>query len=141
MPKQIVPRLITTLLLVALFPAAALAAEEPYSDGTTPETTVASEIDVVVSGLTATFSISGVSNCTWDFGDGATGEGNPVSHTYAEDGRYDVTATCDGEAFSTTVAVGALATTGTQVSSYLFWGGGLLLAGLTVLAVTGKEET
>lgn len=30
-------------------------------------------------------------NYTWDFGDGTTGEGQMISHTYAEDGIYAVT--------------------------------------------------
>lgn len=129
------------LLLVALAPLAAFAAEEPYSGGTTPDTTVESEIDVLVAGLTATFSIPGATGCTWDFGDGATAEGNPVEHTYAEAGRYDVTATCASATYAVSVSVGAISTTGTEVSTYLMWGGGLMLAGLAVLAATRRRET
>lgn len=134
-------RLFLALLLVALAPVSAFAAEEPYSGGTTPDTTVESEIDVLVAGLTATFSIPGATGCSWEFGDGATAEGNPVEHTYAEAGRYDVTATCGSATYGVSVSVGAISTTGTEVSTYLLWGGGLLLAGLAVLAVTRREET
>ena len=33
---------------------------------------------------------------TWDFGDGSTGSGETISHTYAQPGRYSVTITASG---------------------------------------------
>ncbi|MDP2622425.1 MAG: PKD domain-containing protein [Actinomycetota bacterium] len=52
-------------------------------------------VTFTTSGLTATFTATGVEDsCTWDFGDGATGSGNPVSHTYADAGSYTTTGTC-----------------------------------------------
>jgi PKD repeat protein len=36
---------------------------------------------------------SGPYNDTWHFGDGSTGSGTPVAHTYDSDGTYDVTLT------------------------------------------------
>lgn len=63
------------------------------------------------SGLTWSFDASGssdtggsVSSYSWDFGDGTTGEGVQVQHTYATGGTYPVTLTIvdDGGAPATT---------------------------------------
>ncbi|MGC0271840.1 PKD domain-containing protein [Pseudactinotalea sp. Z1739] len=58
------------------------------------------EFDHVVEGLQVGFDASGstdpdgtVEEFSWDFGDGNTGEGEQVSHTYAEPGTYQVTLT------------------------------------------------
>lgn len=133
-------RLVVVLLAFALAPAAAAQEEEPYTDGTVPDTTVASGIDAVVAGLTVTLSIPGEEDCAWDFGDGNTGEGNPVDHTYAEAGTYDVTATCGENVYEQSVTVGPLATTGSDVAVFLLWGGGLLVAGGTAVWFGRREE-
>lgn len=132
-------RIITLLLVLTLAPAA-IAQEEPYTDGEVPDTTIASGIDAVVSGLTATFSVPGEGSCAWDFGDGENAEGNPVSHTYAEAGAYTVTATCGTTVYDYQVTVGPLARTGMQVSSFLWAAGGLLAAGGAALWFGRRED-
>lgn len=86
------------LLVVTAFvalPMTALAAEEPYSSSTTSVEPPTPAIIVAATGLTVEFTATNVSAaCTWDFGDGGTGDGNSASHTYAADGTYTVTATC-----------------------------------------------
>lgn len=68
-------------------------------------------IIVAATGLSVDFSATcAVARpCAWDFGDGQTGKGDPVSHTFAADGEYTVRATC-GELVVTrplTVAAGS----------------------------------
>jgi len=52
------------------------------------------------SGLTLNFEAqnfgNGPMNYSWDFGDGATGVGETISHTFAEGGVYDVVLTATG---------------------------------------------
>lgn len=135
-------RLISALFLITVLPLAAVAQEEePYSGGTVPDTTISSDITVVVSGLTATFSVSGAGSCSWDFGDGEAGEGNPVTHTYADAGSYSVTATCGADQYDITANVGPLPGTGTEVSTYLMWGGGLLLVGATAVLAARRVKS
>lgn len=134
-------RIVPTLLLTLALALPALAQEEePYTGETVPDTAVDSDIEVLASGLTATFSIPGADSCTWDFGDGEAGEGNPVSHTYAEEGPYQVTAVCASATYTISVVVGSLALTGTEGTTYLTWGGGLLLVGLVLVSVARREE-
>lgn len=133
-------RVIIVLLALAIAPTAMAQEEEPYTGGEVPDTTVAAGIDAVVQGLTVTFSIPNEDDCTWDFGDGETGEGNPVTHTYAEAGTYSVTATCGANVYNQTVTVGPMATTGTQVSAFLLWGSGLLVAGSAAVWFGRKED-
>lgn len=129
-----ISRIAVVVACLCALPLVAVAQEEePYSGGDVPETTLPSQIDVVVEGLTVTLSVSGAGDCSWDLGDGSTADGNPVSHTYAEAGRYDVTATCDGDTYTVQVAVGDLPGTGTEATTYVLWGGGLIaLGGLAV---------
>lgn len=131
---------LTAILFVLSLTTVAAAQEEPYTGGEVPDTTVAAGIDAVVQGLTVSFSIPTADPCTWDFGDGETAEGNPVTHTYAEAGNYPVTATCGATVYDSTVTVGPLATTGTQVSTFLLWGGGLLVAGSAAVWLGRKED-
>lgn len=45
------------------------------------------------------------SDFQWNFGDGATASGSPVTHSYSAPGKYTVTLTsndCDGDAQATT---------------------------------------
>jgi len=89
-------RLICLLLLFAFCsaPVVAFAQTEPYSSSTTSAACTPA-IAVAASGLTGQFTATCVTAaCTWDYGDTGAGEGNPVSHTYAADGEYNVTATC-----------------------------------------------
>jgi acid phosphatase type 7 len=51
----------------------------------------------------ATTSLSNAS-VTWDFGDGTTGQGTQVTHTYARSGDYTVTATATSGAQSATAS-------------------------------------
>lgn len=48
----------------------------------------------------------------WDFGDGETGSGTHVQHTYAYGGTYDVTVTVTDESGNTTSSAAGLAVTG-----------------------------
>lgn len=70
------------------------------------------------SGLAVTFSASGdTASYHWDFGDGQSGDGTFVQHTYARPGAYTATVTAiapDGETARTEVQVTASALTLTQ---------------------------
>lgn len=136
-------RLLSGLALVFLLPLAAVAqtteTTEPYSGEDVTDTSLAGdEIVTVVDGLTVTFSVAGAEDCTWDFGDGSTADGNPVTHTYADEGTYDVSATCGSVQFATDVVVGDIPFTGIEMSTYLLWGGGLVLLGGSAL-VTARR--
>ncbi len=97
------------LLLLAVS-AVAVAQTEPYSGGTVPSSEgVPPEATALESGLTVTVTAAGVTGpCTWDFGDGTTGTGNPATHTYSEAGTYTVSGTCS-TTFSVPVTVGTAA--------------------------------
>jgi len=60
----------------------------PDYDITNMTTCAGTPIQFVSTSLTATNNISSFS---WNFGDGSTGSGAPVSHTYAAGGTYNVT--------------------------------------------------
>ena len=137
MMKRILSFAVLLVLLLAI-PVAAGAqttTTEPYSGGGVTETTIAPRIDVLSAGLTKTFTATGYgTDCTWSFGDDSTGTGNPVNHTYASAGTYDVTATCGGAVLSLQVTASeALASTGMDVLRYVLIGialvtfGGLLV--------------
>jgi hypothetical protein len=82
---------------------------------------------------------AGISEFTWNFGDGATGNGREVSHAYAEIGEYTVTLTVvdlAGKSGSDTLRVTVvepplaltwwililgLAAGGTLLASLFFW--------------------
>ncbi len=55
---------------------------------TSTSTCVGDQINFADASLTSSGNIS---NYTWDFGDGTTGAGAPVSHTYNSAGNFDVT--------------------------------------------------
>lgn len=131
------------LLLVFSLPFPAFGQqEEPYSGGEVTETTAAVQIAALVEGLTVTLSVSGVSQpCTWDFGDGTSGEGNPVEHTYAEAGTYDVTATCGTVVAVRGVQVGALPFTGANIARWVAWGVILVAAGVVVVWLFRRRRT
>ncbi|MFH1329033.1 MAG: PKD domain-containing protein [Actinomycetota bacterium] len=130
------------LALVAAFlavPATALAAE-PYSSSTTSVEPPTPGIIVAASGLTVEFTATHVTAaCTWDFGDSGTGEGNPVSHTYAADGEYTVTATCGDTVLTRTLTFAAdLSFTGFGLVPFGIAIVALVLLGATALAVSRK---
>lgn len=117
-------RTLLAILLVSVMasPVGALAQEEePYSGGDVTTTTLGPRITVVAEGLDVSFEAHGVGGeCTWVFGDGATGEGNPVEHVYAADGTYEVTASCGADVITRSVTVAAaLSFTGFATSSFL----------------------
>ena len=113
--------LLMLVLAIPLSAAAQTTTTEPYSGGGVTETTIAPRIDVLSAGLTKTFTATGLgTDCTWSFGDDSTGTGNPVDHTYAAAGTYDVSANCGGAVLSLQVtAAQALSTTGMDVLRYV----------------------
>jgi PKD repeat protein len=44
--------------------------------------------------------------CDWDFGDGTTGKGSLVAHTYWSPGRYTITLRVGGQVARATVVAG-----------------------------------
>lgn len=76
-----------------------------------PEPMVTFNIDYVLGAYEATFSSTsqGVDNLVWNFGDGNTGEGQMVTHTYAAPGNYQVSLTgtgpCGTETITQTIMV------------------------------------
>lgn len=137
--------LVTTIavgVMLAL-PLAASAQEEPYSSSTVPATTVTPEVDSTGTGLTATFTVSGVTeDCTWDFGDDTTGAGNPVEHTYSAAGSYDVEATCGTEVLGIVFVASdeGLATTGFDSATLAGIALVVLLLGGAIVAVTRRTR-
>lgn len=113
--------LLILILAVPLSVAAQTTTTEPYSGGGVTETTIAPRIEVLSAGLTKTFTATGLgTDCAWNFGDDSTGTGNPVDHTYAAAGTYDVSANCGGAVLSLQVtAAQALSTTGMDVARYV----------------------
>ena len=133
------------LMLVLAIPLAALAqttTTEPYSGGGVTETTIAPRIDVLSDGLTKTFTATGYgTGCTWSFGDDSTGTGNPVDHTYATAGTYDVSANCGGAVLSLQVtASDALSTTGMDVARYVLIGIALVTFGGLLVRSTRRSR-
>jgi len=131
------------LALVAAFltlPAVALAQEEPYSSSTTTTTVAGPTIRVAANGLEVEFTVAGITgSCDWDFGDGGTGAGNPVTHTYAADGTYAVSANCSGTIVSRTITVAAgLPWTGFGVVPFGIAIGALVLLGAVALVVARR---
>lgn len=50
-------------------------------------------------------STDNITNYSWNFGDGNTGTGNPVSHTYVNSGNYDVELTITAEGCTESVTI------------------------------------
>jgi len=128
-------RRLFVLFAVAVMPALPVVAQaqtDPYSGSTTTVAPAEPYFTVNAYGLTVTFSAGHVAGvCTWDFGDGTTGDGNPVVRTYAADGDYTITAVCGDDTIvrSLTFAAG-LAYTGFGVVPF-----GIGIAALVLLAV------
>jgi subtilisin family serine protease len=70
-----------------------------------------------VSGATATFTDTStdsdgtITSRAWNFGDGATGSGTPVSHTYAASGTYTVSLTVTDNGGATASTTGTVSVT------------------------------
>lgn len=131
--------------LVLAVPLAALAqttTTEPYSGGEVTETTITPRINVMADGLTVAFTATGVGNdCSWDFGDGASGSGNPATHTYDAEGDYTITATCGVQVLSRTVHFAEnLNFTGMDVLPYAGGAIALLLIGLVVVRANPRSK-
>jgi hypothetical protein len=65
------------------------------SSKTQPSASTASIVNTSGTGLqllTHTFSVPGANSVRWEFGDGGTASGNPVTYTYKEPGTYEVEA-------------------------------------------------
>ena len=144
------------LAIVAAFllvPLTVFAQEEPYSSSTTTTVVPTASIRAAANGLEVEFTAVGLPSpcCTWDFGDGSSGGGgpyalkayyftNPITHTYAADGTYTVTATSESGASATrdiTVATG-LFWTGFGVVPFGIAIGVLVLLGATALAISRR---
>lgn len=104
-------RLALVLVVVALVavPVTALAQGEVDSHSTTSVVPCTPAIIVATTGLSVDFNATCVAAgpCTWDFGDGQTGEGDVVSHTFDGEGEYTVSATCGEVVVARTLTVAA----------------------------------
>ena len=134
--------LVLALVVIPLTASAQTTTTEPYSGGGVTETTLAPQINVAVEGLTVTFTASGAgSDCTWQFGDNSTGTGNPVTHTYAAEGDYSVTATCGALVLALTVQLAPeLVNTGFDVLPASLAAFGLILIGGAVLRSNRRSK-
>ena len=130
--------LLMLLLVIPLSAVAQTTPTEPYSGGGVTETTIAPRIDVLSAGLTKTFTATGYgTNCTWSFGDDSTGTGNPVDHTYAAAGTYNVSANCGGAVLGVQItAAQALSTTGMDMLRYVLIAIALLTFGGLLVRAT-----
>lgn len=82
---------VATILVVALI-AGLVFFSNPAPQG--PTASVGPTFTYTVSNGTYNFSaVGGFSNYAWNFGDGSTGTGSIVSHTYDSNGNYTVTLT------------------------------------------------
>lgn len=84
-------------LLVIVIPSAASGQEtEPISGGLVPVVDLEPYVLVHVDGMEVRLSVAAVGgeSCSWDFGDGESGEGNPAHHRYERVGGYSVDARC-----------------------------------------------
>ncbi len=142
--KKAVPFAVVVLALVVvpMTASAQTTTTEPYSGGTVTETTIVPKIEVAANGLTITFTASGAgSDCAWQFGDGSTGTGNPVTHTYSAEGDYSVTATCGAMVLALTVsAAPQLPNTGFDVLPVALAALGLILIGGFVLRSNRRSK-
>ena len=130
--------LLIVILAVPLTAVAQTTTTEPYSGGGVTETTIAPRIEVLSAGLTITLTALGYgSDCTWTFGDDSSGTGNPVDHTYAAAGTYNVSANCGGAVLSLQVTASqALSTTGMDVLRYVLIAVALLTFGGLLVRAT-----
>ncbi|MBM3695495.1 MAG: hypothetical protein FJW79_06140 [Actinobacteria bacterium] len=151
MRKLIILAIAAALLAV---PLTVLAQEEPYSTSTTTTVPPGAGIRVSANGLEVQFTAFGLPGlcCTWDFGDGQSGGGghrsmaasffftNPITHTYAADGTYTVTATSEsGASTSRTITVAAgLVWTGFGLVPFGLAIGALVLLGGSALLVARR---
>ena len=134
--------LVLALVVIPLTASAQSTTTEPYSGGTVTETTISPQIEVAANGLTVAFTAAGAgSACDWQFGDSSTGTGNPVTHTYAAEGDYSVTATCGALVLALTVHVApALTYTGFDVLPFALAGLVLILIGGVVLRSNRRSK-
>ncbi len=98
-----------------------LTASNPVGEDTDMQASVITIIDApTVSFTTSSIQLSfefenlsdGSDNCVWDFGDGTTSMDSNPSHTYAEEGEYIVTLTCEnmcGQTVETQTIMASLA--------------------------------
>ena len=89
---------------------AATGSDEPAQnvDPVAAFTASTSELEVAVDGSSSADEDGTIASYTWDFGDGTTDTGATTSHTYDENGTYDVSLTVtddDGAAHSVTQSV------------------------------------
>ncbi|OLT41874.1 hypothetical protein BJF86_02375 [Serinicoccus sp. CNJ-927] len=79
--------------------------EPPNKEPMADFTVTADELDISVDASASEDPDGEIVSYSWDFGDGATGQGETATHSYLEDGTYDVTLTVvddrGGEATST----------------------------------------
>ncbi|MDE2438990.1 MAG: PKD domain-containing protein [Patescibacteria group bacterium] len=71
----------------------------------------------VAYNVTTIGGISGTITCAWNFGDGTTGTGCPVSHTYSSGGTFDVSVTVTSSSGQSAQATQTFSLTSTSSST------------------------
>jgi len=119
---------LSVVVALVAVPVTALAQGEVDSHSTTSVVPCTPAIIVATTGLSVDFNATCVAAgpCTWGFGDGQTGEGDVVSHTFDGEGEYTVSATCGEVVVTRTVTV---------VTGSSYTGLGLVPFGVAVAAL------
>ena len=122
-----------------------------YAIGTvrTPTASFTTSPAVPLPGETATFNASesstpvgSIVSWEWDFGDGTTGTGEVVNHTYDAAGEYNVTLTVtNDEGFYDTIVKRIVVTEAYVLTVEVSWSNGTAIAGVEVTVGTESGTT